>query len=125
MQISEEYSRLVNQAYNTLRHPFNRAEYLLSIQGIVLSEENTALDPEFLMEVMEKNDELEQIDSENSLEKFNNINNKIINEYVKQLSRTFQDQEFMAARDLLLKMKYFLNIDQKIKEKKLMLNIVD
>lgn len=44
----------INQAYQTLRSPLNRAVYLLGLSGIdVGAESNTAMDPVFLMAQME------------------------------------------------------------------------
>lgn len=54
--LSSEWSSLVNKAYKTLQTPVLRGEYLLSLKGITISEKNTIEDPEFLMEVMEKNE---------------------------------------------------------------------
>ena len=54
--LSSEWSSLVNKAYKTLQTPILRGEYLLSLKGITISEKNTIEDPEFLMEVMEKNE---------------------------------------------------------------------
>lgn len=38
--------------------PLDRGEYLLELHGITLPEDNTINDPEFLMEMMEKNEEV-------------------------------------------------------------------
>lgn len=41
-------------------HPLDRGLYLLSLDNIYISEETSSSDPEFLMEIMEKNEELEE-----------------------------------------------------------------
>lgn len=47
-------SATVNEAYRTLRHPIDRAAYLLKEQGTDAdAPEHTAFDPEFLMQQME------------------------------------------------------------------------
>lgn len=56
--LSSEWSSLVNKAYKTLQTPFARGEYLLKLKGLSLPEQNTIQDPEFLMEMMEKNEEV-------------------------------------------------------------------
>lgn len=53
----------VNDAWRTLRDPVRRAVYLLSLEGIDLSEGSTSgagkdLPPDFLMEVMERSEAL-------------------------------------------------------------------
>ena len=50
-----QHSATINQAWQTLRHPLTRAEYLLSLHGFDLaSEQHTVRDTAFLMEQLEK-----------------------------------------------------------------------
>lgn len=49
---------MMNKAYKTLQSPLERGEYLLSLHGMFLPEDNTISDSEFLMEMMEKNEEV-------------------------------------------------------------------
>ncbi|ERM62147.1 cobalamin (5'-phosphate) synthase, partial [Vibrio mimicus CAIM 1883] len=54
----------INDAYQTLKDPIRRAEYLLSLQGIEMNaEQQTLQDPMFLMEQMELREELESVTS--------------------------------------------------------------
>ena len=56
-------SATINQAWQTLRHPLMRAEYLLSLHGFDLrSEQHTVRDTAFLMEQLELREELDEID---------------------------------------------------------------
>jgi molecular chaperone HscB len=50
-------SRALNDAYQTLKKPVSRAEYLLSRAGITVGD-NERLEPEFLMRVLELREEL-------------------------------------------------------------------
>ena len=53
-------SARVNEAYATLRDPASRGEYLLSLEGIEsLSETDTVMPPDFLMEQMERREAIE------------------------------------------------------------------
>ncbi|HUW50905.1 MAG TPA: Fe-S protein assembly co-chaperone HscB [Sulfuricella sp.] len=53
-RLSMQWSTQVNEAYQTLRHPLDRARYLLHLNGLELHEEtNTAMSPAFLMQQME------------------------------------------------------------------------
>ena len=55
-------SAIINQAWQTLRHPLTRAEYLLSLHGFDLaSEQHTVRDTAFLMEQLELREELDEI----------------------------------------------------------------
>lgn len=56
--LSDEWSSLINKAYKILQSPLERGEYLLKLQGFELPEQNTIDDPEFLMDMMERNEEV-------------------------------------------------------------------
>lgn len=48
----------MNKAYKILMSPIHRAEYLLKSHQIEIPEENTISNPEFLMEMMERNEQV-------------------------------------------------------------------
>lgn len=53
-RLSVQWTTRVNEAYQTLRKPFERANYLLQLQGIhALDASNTAMPMEFLVQHME------------------------------------------------------------------------
>lgn len=59
----------LNDAYQTLRSPLSRAEYLLELRGVELAHEQTTLqDPEFLMAQMEWRERIEDITDWESLD---------------------------------------------------------
>ncbi len=49
----------LNDAYKTLKKPIPRAEYMLASEGVTIGA-NESLGPEFLMEIMERREELQQ-----------------------------------------------------------------
>lgn len=54
----------VNDAYQVLKSPLSRAEYILELRGLELKHEHqTMQDPTFLMQQMEWREQLEYIDS--------------------------------------------------------------
>lgn len=54
----EEATR-INEAYKTLKNPFERARYLLALQGIdVLDPHHTAMPPDFLLQQMQAREAL-------------------------------------------------------------------
>ena len=58
---SLELSAALNAAYATLRDPFRRADYLLSLHGGPSAEEHKQMPPEFLAEMLECREQLEQL----------------------------------------------------------------
>lgn len=57
--MAAEQSSQLNKAYQTLLSPLLRAEYILAAQGIHEDETDTLEDPEFIMEVMDIRQEIE------------------------------------------------------------------
>lgn len=58
---SAAISSFVNKAYKTLLTPIKRAEYMLELRGITIPEDNSTLDKEFLLEIMERNEEVTEL----------------------------------------------------------------
>jgi molecular chaperone HscB len=59
-RIAMQWATRANEAYQTLRDPLKRAIYLLSLRGVdVGAENNTAMEPAFLMQQMEWREAIE------------------------------------------------------------------
>jgi molecular chaperone HscB len=59
-RIAMQWATRANEAYRTLRDPLKRAAYLLSLRGVdVGAENNTAMEPAFLMQQMEWRERIE------------------------------------------------------------------
>jgi len=59
-RIAMQWATRANEAYRTLRDPLKRAIYLLHLRGIdVGAEDNTAMEPAFLMQQMEWREAIE------------------------------------------------------------------
>ncbi|GBP42994.1 Iron-sulfur cluster co-chaperone protein HscB, mitochondrial [Eumeta japonica] len=112
-EISEEYSSLVNEAYKTLLEPLARGIYMLQLQGHDILE-NTEEDQVFLMEIMEKNEEVENAETEEEIMILNQENKKIIKDLQQKLSKAFFNGDLESVIKLLSKMKYYTSIDSQI-----------
>ncbi|XP_045539232.1 iron-sulfur cluster co-chaperone protein HscB [Papilio machaon] len=112
-EISEKYSSLVNEAYKTLLEPLARGIYMLKLRGKEIPE-NTEVDQEFLMMIMEKNEEVESADSEEEIMKLNKENKTIMKDLQKKLSKAFFDGDLNRVAKLLSQMKYYTSIDNQI-----------
>ena len=61
-RVSMQLATRVNEAYQTLRSPLRRAEYLLSLQGVDPEfETNTSMPPGFLADQMERRERLGEV----------------------------------------------------------------
>ncbi|MGC9550528.1 co-chaperone HscB [Vibrio metoecus] len=109
----------INDAYQTLKDPLRRAEYLLSLQGIEMnSEQQTLQDPMFLMEQMELREELESVTShaepETALMDFDSKVTKMQRAYLTQLQQLLSQSEWLAAADQVRKLKFFAQIKNEV-----------
>jgi len=60
-RLSMQWSTRVNEAYQTLRKPFERARYLLQLNGVdAMDAKNTAMPADFLMQQMEWREALQE-----------------------------------------------------------------
>src|SRR5439155_6433197 len=57
---STELSAALNEAYNTLRDPFTRADYLLLLEGGPSAAEQKQMPPAFLAEMLEDRERVEE-----------------------------------------------------------------
>ena len=66
---------LLNTAYKTLLTPLERGLYLLELEGYPLHEGEISMSSEFLFEVMEINEELDEVDNIEDLQHVKDSNN--------------------------------------------------
>ncbi len=57
---SLELSAAINEAYNTLKDPFLRAEYLIKLEGGPSAADQKEMPAEFLMEMLEAREQIEE-----------------------------------------------------------------
>ncbi|KAG6448832.1 hypothetical protein O3G_MSEX005710 [Manduca sexta] len=87
---------------------------MLRLRGKDMPENTELLDQEFLMKIMEKNEEVESAETEEEIMKLNEENKAVIKDLQKQLSRAFFDGDLKRVEKLLSYMKYYTSIDNQI-----------
>lgn len=109
---AEGASARINEAYKTLQNPLLRAQYLLSLRGIDVAEDETAKveDPELLMEVLEMREEIESIRIEEDLAPLKEANNAKIKKSVEVLDRAFKVDDLDLAKQETVRLRYWINI---------------
>ncbi|CAG8465229.1 4204_t:CDS:2 [Ambispora gerdemannii] len=95
-------SSTINEAYQVLRDPLARAQYMLRLNGILVTESESIEDPELLMQVMEARERLEEATSEEEV--------KIITEENEEISQAFQNNDLDTAKELTIRLQYWCNI---------------
>ena len=115
---SRMHSTLINKAYRTLQDPLSRALYLLDLCGESVDEDNKIVDQEFLMEIMELNEEVAEIDNAQKYSSVLEKNNKSLNALFGELDIAFRDNDIKRAKYLVIRLKYFSNLQEKLREQR-------
>ena len=101
----------INAAYQTLKDPLARAEYLLMLQGLdIRGEQQTLQDPEFLMQQLSWREELEALrdaaDPEAQIPVFEQRISSEHNRLMLQLQQALAAAELPIAADRIRKLKF-------------------
>lgn len=129
-RLSMQQASMINEAYQTLKDPLKRSQYLLSLKDIdVSSESNTVMDTTFLMQQMELREALDDIMVASepllALEKFTSDIEAQIKELIVKLQSYFSDNtddslSQAAALSLQLQFLYRLREEAEDREEALL-----
>lgn len=114
---SADWSSLINKAYKTLATPIERGQYLLQLEGEQMPQDNSALNKEFLMAMMERNEEVEDAEDTKTLEDLNAQLIKELEGMSQKLNSLFEKKDLQGVKGTLVEMKYLLSIQNSIKQK--------
>jgi molecular chaperone HscB len=128
--LSVQKNAQVNDAYQILKSPLSRAEYMLSLRGIELQHEQTTLqDNAFLMQQMEWREQLEELDNEadpeQKLAQLDGEIKNIIKSELNELERALvlsSEQANLSAALIIRKLKFMYKLRQEIERKDEQLN---
>ncbi|XP_038156380.1 iron-sulfur cluster co-chaperone protein HscB [Cyprinodon tularosa] len=117
-EYSESQSALVSKAYKTLLKPLTRGLYMLELEGMHLKEgTDSVAESHFLMELMEINEALDDAQSPEEVNKIGQDTKGKLADLTEQIDAALHKGELHTAKDLLTQMKYYANIEEKVKEK--------
>jgi molecular chaperone HscB len=93
-----------------------RAQYLLSLRGIEVAEDETAKveDPELLMEVLEAREAIEEAEKEEDLEGLREQNDRRMRESEEIIEEAFRQDDLARAKGEAVKLRYWVNIRESI-----------
>lgn len=105
----------INQGYQALRQPLPRAEYLLSLHGFdINNEQHTLRDTAFLMEQLELREELDAIenapDAEAQLQSFSQRLAAMIQQRSQQMQQELAAARWDAAADTVRKLRFLVKL---------------
>jgi len=108
----------LNDAYQTLRNPLLRAEYILQLRGLDLAHEQTTLqDPEFLMAQMEWRERIAEL---NDWEEIDAALRELAVEsrdLQSELEQQINAEQNEAAANSIRKLKFMLKLEHELEEK--------
>ena len=121
--VALEKSALLNKAFNTFQNPDETIKYVLQLKGLLEEEEKYELPPDFLMEVLEINEELMEGGENKTL--FPNLEIRItelqeeIYEPVKKIVESYKEgisseKELLQVKEYYYKKKYLDRIRQQL-----------
>ncbi|KLV05994.1 cobalamin 5'-phosphate synthase [Photobacterium aquae] len=109
----------INDAFQTLKNPVSRAEYMLSVNGHeIRGEQKTLQDPAFLMQQMELREALEEIpqasDPESALFDFEQEASALYKTQLAQLEQLLDDESWDSAADAVRKLKFIVKLREEV-----------
>ncbi|OHF01335.1 Fe-S protein assembly co-chaperone HscB [Colletotrichum orchidophilum] len=113
---AEATSARINEAYKTLSNPLLRAQYLLSLRGVDVADDETLKveDPELLMVVLEAREEIEEATAESELEGQRAANEGRIRASEEVLETAFRHDDIETAKREAVNLRYWVNIQESL-----------
>jgi molecular chaperone HscB len=113
---AEAMSAMINEAYKTLSNPLLRAQYLLSLRGVDVANDETLKveEPELLMLVLEAREEIEDAEKEEDLDEPRAANDARIAESEQVLEYAFRHDDIEAAKHEAVRLRYWVNIKESL-----------
>ncbi|XP_026178471.1 iron-sulfur cluster co-chaperone protein HscB [Mastacembelus armatus] len=117
-EYSESQSALVNKAYKTLLKPLSRGVYMLKLQGMHIEDgTESGTESEFLIKLMEINEALHEAQTPEEANQIGQDTKGKLTDLTEQIDTALRQGELHAAKALLVQMKYYANVEEKVKKK--------
>jgi len=124
-RLSMQQASMINEAYQALKDPLKRAQYLLSLHGVdVKADSNTVMDTTFLMQQMELREALDDImdasDPLAALEVFVADIESRVKDLVSQLQSLFKqstDDSLKQAEALSLQLQFLYRLREEAEDR--------
>ncbi|HIF9273495.1 TPA: co-chaperone HscB [Photobacterium damselae] len=111
----------INDAFQTLKNPISRAEYMLSERDEdIRGEQKTLQDMDFLMQQMELREALEAIaeqkEPESALADFDQQVSSMYRSYLQQLEQLLNQEQWPLAADCVRKLKFIAKLRDEVEQ---------
>jgi len=120
-RVAMQQTSLVNEAFQTLKDPVARIQYMLKLKGVdIESETDTTMDGAFLMQQMEFRETIAEVRSHSDpldeLDKMSTQTKKQIAELMTSFTDCYQRTALDDAREIVRKMQFLIKAQKEINE---------
>ena len=120
-RMAMQATSLINSAFDTLKSPLLRAQYLLKLKGVDTNNEtDTTMDGAFLMQQMELRESLESVrDDADPLSKLDSIGSdlkKQMKRLMSEFQQAYDSDSLEQARESIRKMQFILKAQNEVKQ---------
>ncbi len=118
-KIAYQNTITINEAYKRIKDEVKRAEYILSLHDIIVGTENDNVKPDqdFLIHLIEIEEELEVATSKNDFELILKQQKNNYSNYISSFEKFLDQKNFVEAASNAIKMRYTKKLISKIGEK--------
>lgn len=116
---SMQQSMSVNEAYETLKSPLTRAEYILKLAGVIVNADNSTIKPSqaILLESMETRERLAALSSAEEIRQITieTMESKLC--AIDAIKQNFIDEKLTDAAQNTIKLRYLEKLTEEIKQR--------
>ncbi len=113
-RIAMQYATLINEAFNCLKTPLLRAEYLLVLVGLEQKDRTVKTDTEFLMQQMSWREELEAAKTAEQLQGLIQQTGSLIEVCEQQFSDSYNSADYTAAQQTIDKLQFVYKFSKEL-----------
>lgn len=119
--VSMQQSVSVNEAFETLKKPLSRAEYMLKLQGVIVNADNSTHKPsqEILLESMETRERLMEANSPDEIRSLTIETTDAKFSAIDSIKQNFTHGKLEEAAQNTIKLRYLEKLSEEIKAKKI------
>lgn len=120
-RLAMQKTSLINQAYNTLKDPVQRLQYMLSLQGLDMNAEtDTSMDGAFLMEQMELREQIADVrSSADPLDELDTIASDLKNKkatLIDAFGQSYDRGEYDTGREIVRKLQFIHKAQKEVSD---------
>jgi len=122
-RLSVQQSARINEAYQILKNPLRRAQYMLELGGIDMSDNTSAMDSGFLMQQIELRERLEHIKTdEDPIDQLGSLSHEIdtaLKDLIAKISALFSEatqDDYKTIYDYVRRMQFMTKLQDQVHE---------